>query len=130
MTTVTGRIVPFGVPATTSAGRIMIAAGAVTWPDDPTWVKLLREHDQSGPVLGHAVKLWETEDGLYGTFELHGDGDLEGRDGLSAGIDFDDATKVRIRRASGAAVAGAGRLREVSTASVPAFEAARIGERS
>lgn len=125
MTTVSGCIVPFGVPGTTSAGRITITRGAVTWPDDPSWVKLLREHDQAGPVLGHAVELWEEDDGLYGTFELR-QVDLEGRDGLSAGIDFDDATKTRVRRASNAAVPGAGRLREVSMASVPAFEAARL----
>lgn len=128
MTTVTrsGLIVPFGVPGTTSVGRLTIARGAVTWPEDVTWVKLLLEHDQAGPVLGHAVELWETDTGLRGTFELREGVDLGGRDGLSAGIDFDDATKVRVKRASNASVAGAGHLREVSLASVPAFEPARL----
>lgn len=137
MTTRSGLIVPFNAPGTTSEGRVTIVRGAVVWPDDVTLVKLLLEHDQHGPVFGYAVELREAEDGIRGTFEFPLPDepataaaltsiDKRLRDGLSAGIDFDDATKMRVRRAQNGAVAGAGRLREVSLASVPAFEAARM----
>ncbi len=132
--TITGLAVPFGPVGQTSAGRLQFAAGSLTW-SDPKRVKLLVEHDQRQAV-GYAVALTEQPDGLHATFHVPegaaGDQVLAEaanglRDAFSVGVQLDDATAEKLRRANGAAVPGRGALRETSLVSVPAFDDARVG---
>lgn len=132
--TITGLIVPFGQAGVTSMGRLTFAAGSLTW-SDPRRVKLLREHDQRD-VVGFGVEFVETPAGIVGTFSVpegdNGDRALVEaanglRDAFSVGVQLDDATAIKLRRAQGAAVPGRGQLREVSQVSVPAFDDARVG---
>lgn len=135
---VEGLILPFGAPGATSDGLLMFAAGALSWHEDVSRVKLLVEHDQNRPV-GHAIELRETPAGVWGRFRVatgsDGDAVLHGvaeriRDGLSVGVNLDAATYSRIRRATpGQAVAASGRLRETSAVTVPAFDDARAASR-
>lgn len=132
--TISGIVVPYGKAGETSGGRLKFARGSLTWAD-PKRIKLLREHDQAGAVIGHGVSFTETDEGLFGVFNVPtGDaGDValveaaNGlRDAFSVGVQLDDATLTRLRRAGGASVDAAGALREVSTVSVPAFDDARM----
>lgn len=132
--TITGRVVPFGKVGETSRGRMTYAAGSLRW-SDPHRVKLLVEHNQ-GQAVGYATRIWEQADGVWATFHVP-PGDPAGdavltqannrvRDGLSCGVQLDDPTLVRLRRANGAAVPATGQLRETSVVSVPAFDDARV----
>lgn len=131
--TITGLLVPFGVPGATSQGRLTYSAGSLRW-SEPRRVKLLVEHDQNRSC-GYATELTETPEGLRGTFYVPpgqlGDTALAEaasgvRDGLSVGVELDDVTLQKLRRSTGQPVAASGQLRETSTVSVPAFDAARI----
>lgn len=131
--TISGLLVPFGVPGQTSTGRLIYTKGSLRW-SDPRRVKLLVEHDQRLSV-GYATELVEMDDGLHGTFHVPpgelGDQVLAEassgvRDGLSVGVELDDVTMQRLRRQQGAAINASGQLRETSSVSVPAFDAARI----
>ncbi len=137
--TISGLIVPFGKAGQTSGGRLRFKAGSLTW-SDVRRVKLLREHDQRD-VLGYATELTERTDGpqgpgVYATFHVpegdNGDRALAEaqnglRDAFSVGVQLDDATLQRLRRAQvGATVDAAGALRETSQVSVPAFDDARV----
>lgn len=143
--TISGLIVPFGKAGQTSGGRLSFKPGSLTWADARR-VKLLREHDQRD-VLGYATELVEKQDGpqgpgLYGTFHVPADDNGNGdralaeaanglRDAFSVGVQLDDATHHRLRRAQpGATVDAAGALRETSQVSVPAFDDARIAAAS
>lgn len=133
--TITGRLVPWGATGATMAGAFRFARGSITWPEDVSWVKLLVEHDQRH-VVGYATKLWEQEDGLWGTFHLPegaaSDQALQEashglRDAFSVGTALDAATLERARRdRTAAGVQASGVLRETSLVSVPAFDAARV----
>lgn len=132
--TITGLAVPYGPVGQTSAGRLQFAAGSLSWTD-PKRVKLLVEHDQRQAV-GYATELVEQPDGLHATFHVPageaGDRALAEaanglRDAFSVGVQLTDAAAEKLRRAGGAAVAGAGALRETSLVSVPAFDDARVG---
>ena len=131
--TISGLVVPFGSAGETSGGRLTFAAGALR-VSDPKRVKLLREHDQRD-VVGFGTSFEETDAGLVGTFSVPEgpNGDLalaEARNGLrdafSVGVQLDDNTMTKLRRANGASVAATGQLREVSQVSVPAFDDARV----
>lgn len=131
--TISGLLVPYGPVGATSQGRLRFSQGSLSWAD-PKRVKLLVEHDQRLSV-GYATELTDSPEGLRGTFHVPA-GDLgdqvlaeaaDGRrDGLSVGVQLDDATAVKLRRANGAAVDARGALREVSSVSVPAFDSARV----
>jgi HK97 family phage prohead protease len=135
--TITGLAVPYGKPGQTGAGRLSFAHGSLSW-SDPSRVKLLVEHDQRAEVIGYATELSSVPDvGLMATFHVpespHGDQALASaaaklRDGLSVGVQIDDATASRLGKLAGrpGVVAGAGQLREVSLVAVPAFDDARI----
>lgn len=131
--TITGLAVPYGPVGVTSSGRLQFAAGALSW-SEARRVKLLREHDQRD-VVGFAAELSESPEGLVATFHVpegeNGDRALAEaaaglRDAFSVGVQLDDKTAERLRRANGGAVQGAGQLREVSLVSVPAFDDARV----
>ncbi len=134
--TITGRLVPFGQTGNTLMGRFTFGPGSITTPADPGEVKLLVEHDQRQSV-GFATRLWEEQDGLWGTFHVP-PGDPDGdrallqaanrvRDAFSVGVDLDAGTLERARRSrSDQPIKGAGALRENSLVSVPAFTGARV----
>lgn len=134
--TITGRLVPYGQVGNTFMGRFTFSAGDITTPADAGEVKLLVEHDQRQSV-GFATRLWEEQDGLWGTFHVP-PGDPDGdrallqasnrvRDAFSVGVDLDQATLERARRNRTAQpIRGAGALRENSLVSVPAFTGARV----
>lgn len=133
--TIRGLIVPYNKVGRTSVGRLVYAAGSVRWNlGAPDRVKLLIEHAQAASV-GHAVNLTDSPTGLWSTFHVPpGDaGDValanaasKVRDGLSIGVELDDRVVQALMRARGAAVMGAGALRETSLVSVPAYDDARV----
>ena len=123
--TISGQVVPYGVPGRTSIGSLSVDAGALTWPEDLRRVKLLREHDRSNPV-GHALEAVDTRAGLAMDFRVARTpaGDLalleasEGvRDALSVEIDDVAVTDGRIT---------AGRLVAVAQVALPAYQDARV----
>jgi len=131
--TITGLAVPYGPAGQTSAGRLTFARGALRWTD-PRRVKLLIEHDQHASI-GYATALEDTDDGLRATFYVPegeaGDQALAAaangtRDGLSVGVQLDDAVMRNLASARGRPVAGAGALRETSLVAIPAFDDARV----
>ncbi len=137
--TIEGLVVPYGPAGYTSDGLLTFRAGSVSWHPDATRIKLLVEHDPRRSV-GHAVAVEERLNGaqgpgIYARFRIksgpEGDAALAdvdelARDGFSIGVELDAATHDRLRRArAGQAVAAAGRLRENSLVSIPAFEDAR-----
>lgn len=132
--TVEGLIVPFGPAGYTSDGLLTFRAGSVGWHPDVSRIKLLVEHDPNRSV-GRALAVEERPEGIYARFAIksgpEGDAvlaDLDelARDGFSIGVELDAATHDRLRRAkAGQAVAAAGRLRENSLVSIPAFDDAR-----
>lgn len=132
--TISGIVVPYGKVGATSSGRLKFSRGSLQI-SDPKRVKLLREHDQSGHVIGHGVSFEERDEGLFGTFAVPdteagtqalAEASLGLRDAFSVGVALDDKTLTRLRRSQGAAVEASGQLREVSTVSVPAFDDARM----
>lgn len=134
--TITGLVVPYGKAGHTSGGRLEFSAGSLR-VSDPKRIKLLREHDQTGDVIGHGVSFTDTDKGMVGTFSVPateaGDRALAEaalglRDAFSVGVQLDDATLNRLRKAQiGSVTRAAGDLREVSLVSVPAFDDARLG---
>lgn len=128
-----GLVVPFEKPGTTDQGLVSYKPGSLTWAEDVSRVKLLREHDQRGEVLGHAVELTETAAGIVGVFQV-ADTDAGAaalaearaglRDGLSPGVWHDVATRRKLTRTD--VVVGRGELREVSLVCVPAWDDARV----
>jgi len=67
--TLSGLLVPFGELGNTNLGRFTVAAGALTLPRDPSVVTLNVEHNREEPV-GRATSIFETEDGVYATFQF------------------------------------------------------------
>lgn len=146
-----GLVVPFGVAGETSGGRLRFSAGRLS-VSAPRRIKLLTEHDQHRPVaVGQSFDEVDAAEadrrlaalgaepqglgGLWGTFSVPageaGDQAIADaraglRDAFSVGVQLDDATTTRLRRANGSAVDAAGQLREVSLVSVPAFDDARL----
>lgn len=130
--TVSGLLLPFGVP--TSDGRqIRFAAGSVTWQKAAvSRIKLDREHDL-GQLLGSATKVESGDAGVTASFKvartpagdealaLAADGAL---DGLSAVVRIDDAIPDPANE-GGTLVTAAQLVRATLTAD-PAFDDARL----
>lgn len=138
MTTLRILVAPFGRPGVTSTGRVIVSRDGLTWPEDVSRVKLLVDHDRSQPV-GVCKHLEQIDEGVVGLFEVPGRSTrivkliAEVRAGLrdaaSPGIDWDDATLLRFKRAGGAdAVKAEGVLREVSLVTVGGFVDSRVLE--
>jgi phage head maturation protease len=137
--TITGLALPYGVPASTFLGDFTFAAGAVRYAADLRRVKLLVGHDAGQPV-GYATQLSDDAGppaGLQSVFYVPpgdaGDAALADaaaglRDGLSVGLDLDDATVAALMEwvPGDPPVAGSGVLREVSLCPLPAFDDARV----
>lgn len=130
-------VLPFGVPGATSSGRLTVKAGALTWPEDVSRVKLLVEHDRSEPV-GVCSHLEQTDMGVIGLFEVPGSSartkrilaDVRSgvRDAASPGVDWTQDTLLRMKRDRTGTVRAEGLLREVSLVAVPGFVDARVLE--
>lgn len=123
--TITGLAVPFGKVAVSGGQRWMFSAGTLTWDG----AKLLNGHRWSD-VIGIPT-FTETPEGLLMSARVAntrlGDEVLElaqmgAIDGLSIGLGKD----VKFTRRNGVNHVHAGRVREVSTTPVPAFEDANI----
>ena len=127
-----GLVIPWGMAGNMTVGgrtaRVKFSRESLSWPDDPSRLKLLVEHDTAGEVVGHALAIHRGTDGLRCVFAVYGQhtailsASTRLRDGLSPGVEFDQATLQRLRRANrSSAVDAGGVLREVSLVAVPAF---------
>lgn len=125
-----GLAVPFDVPGNPSIGRAIFRAGSVSVPDDPSWVKLLVEHDPTRSV-GYLNEHRTLAAGLLTAFKVAdgpaGDEALDAvesrtRDGLSVRAEVEDWAVLQ----DGTIEIRASRLREVSQVAVPAYESARV----
>lgn len=130
---IVGYVIRWRQAGQTSAGRLWFERDRVELPRDLSRVKLLVEHRTAGRVIGHG-EAWRSDDnGLWMRFavpepERAGIADTlldvqkKLRDSFSPGVELDDATRVRLRRAQFAPVSGVGRLREVSLVTIPGFD--------
>jgi HK97 family phage prohead protease len=126
--TVSGRIVPFGEPGNTSAGKVIFTAGSINIAE-PSAIKLFTEHDMTKPV-GRAVSLVEGSDGINGEFRIANttagtDRLVEAADGLRDGF----SVGVFVRESEnidGIMHVTAADLYEVSLVTRPAFASALI----
>ncbi len=64
-----GTIVPYGIPGDTSAGPLVVAAGALVWPEDLSRVKLFHGHDRDTPI-GYLEAVEASDEGLAGIFVI------------------------------------------------------------
>ena len=122
--TVHATILPWNSTANTSAGPTLFARGSVQLSkhDNVAW---LVEHDRNR-VVGHGTSFLDTPAALLGTFHAPDTWDQEltaasMRTGWSVGVDVIDASVNR----DGVLVVTKATLREVSSCSVPAWDAAR-----
>lgn len=124
-----GRVLPYGTPARTSAGNTRFTPGSCQ-AAVPAHVALLVEHDRNR-VAGYAATLTETPAGLDATFTIPpgpiGDQVLADaaaglRTGLSVGVDVTASSP----GTDGILTVTGASLREVSVVSVPAWSDARV----
>lgn len=137
--TLTGLAAPYGPVGYSSVGPITFARGGIRTPTTLGRVKLLRQHDSRGVVLGYLTGTRETSDGLHVTMHVpsspEGDAALaeatDGRrDGLSVGVTLDpesvDALREKWMAGDDTPTEVTGELVEVSQVAIPAFADARI----
>lgn len=137
--TLTGLAAPYGQVGYSSVGPIMFSRGGIRTPATLGRVKLLRQHDSSGVVLGYLTGTSETSDGLHVTMHVpsspEGDAALaeatDGRrDGLSVGVTLDPESVAALREkwmaGDDTPTEVTGELVEVSQVAIPAFADARI----
>lgn len=127
--TLTGLIVPFGKPGSTSVGPVVFEVGSITNLDDPASIKLLMEHDHTRPV-GRFMEFTPTPTGIVGKAKVtstQAGSDLlveaseQLRDGFSVGV---TVNKHDVRK--GVMHVLDATLEEVSAVARPAFDDARI----
>lgn len=134
--TISGLIVPFGPTAVAKFQRWRFAPGSLTWGNDLSRIKLLRDHDPA-QALGRAVRIQQFEHGVDATFKVaHGpEGDRilalaadRVVDGLSVGIDTDDpgARFGPDPTDPGVQLITNVPLREVTITAMPSFDGARV----
>lgn len=123
-----GLSVPWNVDGMPSTGRTRFEAGSISVPADPTWVKLLVEHNPNAAV-GHLRESRDTAPGLLAALRVAdgpagdqalADAENHTRDALSVRVEVD-----KWRRDGETLVVQASRLREISLVAVPAYESAR-----
>lgn len=130
---VVGYVVRWRQAGQTSAGRLWFERDRIELPRDLSRVKLLVEHRTGGQVIGHGAEARPDDVGLWmrlavpdpdraGVADTLRDVEKKLRDAFSPGVELDDATRVRLRRAQFAPVSGSGRLREVSLVAIPGFD--------
>lgn len=139
--TLSGLVVPFGVPTSRYGVDIVFTKDTTRLPEDLSTVKLCVHHDTDRPA-GFATSAEITDDGVRMTFSVPTsvprsaalllDVDSKLRDGLSVGFTPDPDTMSAIfARAFGEdtdtdPVPFAGVIREVSATAVPQFNEARL----
>lgn len=129
--TLTGSVVPFGVPGSTSVGEVVFEFGSLT-NIDPTKIKLLLEHDNRRPI-GKAVNFSIDESGITGTFKVAEttagtDALIEAAEGLRDGFSV-GASADEWEMRDGVMYITAATLQEVSLVTNPAFgDSARVSE--
>jgi HK97 family phage prohead protease len=133
--TIAGVALPWSEIASKYGFRYRFERGSIQWSDDVGRVKMLRDHDFTQPV-GRATAITNADAGLQVAFRIGSGPDRDAVladasdgivDGLSVGVDFDDAADtvpdpdnegvLLVRRAT---------LREVSLTALPAFDGARV----
>lgn len=133
--TISGVALPWSEIASKYGFRYRFEKGSIEWSADVGRVKMLRDHDFTQP-LGRATSINDGDDGLQVAFKIGAGPDRDAvladasdgiLDGLSVGVDFDDAADtvpdpdndgvLLVRRAT---------LREVSLTPLPAFDGARV----
>jgi hypothetical protein len=105
--TLSGLLVPFGVPGNTNLGKFTVHAGSLTLPRDPSLVTLNSEHDREVPIA-RATLLAEEADGIRATFKYFDSDEadqalLEFHDGTRSALSV-EAKNIVLR--AGKAVAG------------------------
>lgn len=121
--TLTGLVVPYGTPGNTSAGTVVVKAGAVTLPEDLRRVKLVDEHQRPPRAIGYAVAAEDSPAGLRMTFRVGATpaGDaalLEATEGVRDAFSVELAD---VATDSTGATVTASRLTAVALVTVPAY---------
>ena len=127
--TISGLVLPYGVPGYTSSGAVTVASGTVTLPEDLGRIKLLRDHstDEGFSPVGHATAIEDTPEGLRMSFKVAktADGDVALADVTER---VRDALSVELVHTSidedGNLIAG--ELKAVALVPIPAFDDARV----
>lgn len=128
--TITGQIVPFGVPGNTSAGKVVFLAGSIA-DFQPENLKLIVQHDMTRPV-GRGVSAQHTPSGITMSFKIANtstgnDMLVEASDGLRDGLSVGAAID-KFTNKDGVMMVSAARLIEVSLVTDPAFTDARVSD--
>lgn len=143
LTSLSGLAVPWGVPVSRFGVRLVFTPDTTQVPEDLSTVKLLVGHDDDRPA-GYATGARFDDDGLRMDFavdeshpraaDLMREVGMKWRDGLSVGVEMDQATEDAIWAAmwdppdpDADPIPLGGTVREVSAVSVPQFNTARIG---
>jgi hypothetical protein len=123
--TLTGTVLPYGIPGRTSGGTVTVDAGAVSVPPDLRRLKLFRDHGRQVPV-GYATAADDTADALRMTFHAAAtpDGDtalLEAAEGIRdcLSVELDDVV-IRAGHVTAAT------LTAVALVPIPAFTGANL----
>jgi HK97 family phage prohead protease/HK97 family phage major capsid protein len=131
-----GKLLPWGAVATDAngMGKWRFGKGSLSWGNNVSRVKLLRDHDVGQPV-GKAVALEDRSDGLYGVFQvargekgdevlsLAEDGVL---DGFSVGPRIEPDGWEADPNERGVRFVTAGKLVETTVTAIPAYDDARV----
>jgi len=125
--TASGLLLPFGEVGRTSVGRLIVGAGAVQLPRDPSIVSANIEHDRHRNVA-RATELRETDAGIFAAFHI---AETEDGDELLADIAAGRAPHLSVELAPGARVRQGGhvvsaRLTGAAFVAEPAFESAAV----
>lgn len=139
MRTISGQVVPFGVPVDRFGVTFTFEKGSLRLRGDTADVKLLMQHDPDRPV-GYATSLTETDTGWEGTFALPDLPQSQAaadeveqllRDGLSVGAAMSEEFYEEFTSAMWASkppespLVFSGDLVETSVVSIPQFPTAR-----
>lgn len=68
--TIAGLAAPVNVPGYTSAGRLTLLAGALTWPQDLSAVKLMDYHQDPPAAIGYCTGMAVDAAGWHASFQL------------------------------------------------------------
>lgn len=131
--TIRGRALPYGEVSKGHWRRYRFEPGALRW-SEMSRVKLLRDHDYS-QAIGKAIELTDAPGGFDVAFQvargpegdralsLAEDGVL---DGMSVGVDFDDADTIPDPNNKGVTLVRRATLHEISLTAMPSFDGARV----
>ncbi|MFW8569511.1 hypothetical protein [Corynebacterium propinquum] len=125
---INGMVLPWNTPGKTSSGSLKVNASAITYPENPREIKLLRDHsNQPGYTpVGYATSVEEKEDGLFMSFAIGKteDGDRALTDVTEGIRDAFSVELVDVERDNDTVTAA--HLTAVALVAIPAFSAARV----